>query len=72
MFYVNLDKTDDDVLAFLGYTLIAEEGEFKLYRDHRGEEYIVSADNPCIYVEDMNDAIHLAGANGQIKLAPKG
>lgn len=58
-FYCSIKDVPDDDLAFLGYTLIRELGEFRLYQDYTGEEYIVDKANPFLSVEDVNDAIYL-------------
>ncbi len=61
MFYVSIDGIDDSTLRFLGYDLVAEDDQFKLYRHvHTGNEYIVEKANPRLGVEDVNDANLLA------------
>ena len=68
MFYVRLDDITDAQLSFLGYTCVAEEGSFKMYRDHRAEEYIVDTSNPYIYVDDVNDAIAIVNITGSLDI----
>ena len=58
-FYVSLDDISDDKLSFLGYSLIREDGEFKLYQDYKGDEYLIRKEDPFIYVDDVNDALYL-------------
>lgn len=60
MFYVRIDGISDEELAFLGYTVIVDDQQFKLYRDYRGDEYIVDQSNPYILVDDANDAMILS------------
>lgn len=56
-FYVNIEGIPEDFLEFLGYDLIKENDEFKLYNHiPTGEECIVKKDNPYLLVEDSNDA----------------
>ena len=55
MVYVSLDGVTEDQLAFLGYILLDENKEFKIYY-HLGEELIVDKSDPFIYVDDLNDA----------------
>lgn len=53
--YVSLDGVSEEQLQFLGYILISENDEFRVYY-HLGEEVIVEKADPFIYVEDLNDA----------------
>lgn len=53
--YVSLDGVTEGQLEFLGYILLAEDEEFKVYY-HQGEEVIVDKNDPFIYVDDLNDA----------------
>ena len=58
MYYVNIEHLSDDQLAVLGYTLIAEIHDFKLYRHYSGDEHVVDNAGPrFLYVDDLNDAV---------------
>ena len=57
MFYVCIDHLQDNELSFLGYTLVAEDDQFKMYRHYTGDEHIVDKQGKkFLMVEDMNDA----------------
>jgi len=66
MFYVPIGGIPDATLAFLGYQLISEDTEFRMYRDYTGCEYVVQKANPYLMVHDVNDAqaLHAAANNG--------
>ena len=55
MWYVNIDGIDDDYLEFCGYSCVAENDEFKIYRDYYGTEQIVYKARPLLAVHDIND-----------------
>lgn len=59
-FFVRVLGVSDDVLGFLGFRLVDEDGEFKVYEDLSGKDHIVEKTNPFIYVTDFNDAQHLS------------
>lgn len=71
-FYVSIDGVSDEFLAFLGYTVVAESEEFKLYRHPDGDETIVDLSDPHLLVEDVNDAKYIMqeSRNGTIIVAP--
>ena len=54
-FYVRIDGVSDEDLGFLGFTLVGESDQFKLYRDYYGEEFIVDRTAPYMFVDDVND-----------------
>lgn len=60
MWYVNIQGVDDQFLEFLGYNLVHEDHEFKLYVDYHGEDHLVLKVKPRLLVEDLNDAALLA------------
>ncbi len=60
-FYVSIDGIEDSDLEFLGYTLVVESENIKLYRDIYGDEHTVQKERPRLYVEDLNDAQILGG-----------
>lgn len=59
--YVDISSVSLATLRTLGYDLVADDEEFRLFKYvHTGEEYIVSR-NGCayLYFDDYNDAAHL-------------
>ncbi|MEQ8829546.1 MAG: hypothetical protein RLW87_07035 [Alphaproteobacteria bacterium] len=44
----------------MGYTLVGQNDEFKMYQDYRGEVHIVDKESPMLKVDDVNDAQALA------------
>ena len=64
-YYVSLEGIEDSELEFLGYTLVAESENIKLYRDIYGDEHPVQKEQPRLYVEDVNDAQILAGKSSR-------
>ena len=59
--YVSIDGISDEYLAFLGYDLVIEDEEFKMYKDKAGDEHIVRKDaKPYLYMDDINDAMIVA------------
>ena len=67
--YVTIDHLTDDQLEFIGYVLIKENDEFKVYRDYSGTEHIVSRrGTPYLYVDDINDAAAIR--SGKVVPAP--
>ncbi|MAO93810.1 MAG: hypothetical protein CMM78_04805 [Rhodospirillaceae bacterium] len=67
MFFVGIGGVADSTLAFLGYTLVTENEEFKKYHDYQGEIHVVLKSKPMLKVDDMNDAMqlqqHASGSN---------
>ena len=59
-FCVNIQGVPDDLLEFLGYRVISEDKEFRLFEDLNGDPHIVQKENPILRVDDYNDANHLA------------
>lgn len=58
--YVSIDGISDEFLGFLGYTLIGENEEFKLYRHYGDDFHLVPKDgSKFIYVDDLNDVLAL-------------
>ena len=55
---MRLEGVTDEQLAFLGYILVEETDDTKLYY-HLGDYVIVDKDDPFIFVHDHNDAISL-------------
>lgn len=58
--HVSIAHVSEETLDFLGYFLIAEDDDHKLYHC-KGEHIIVAKDDPYLYVEDWNDAELLKG-----------
>lgn len=57
-FYVDIEHLTDDQLGFLGYTLVSENADFKMYNQYNGNEHIVDKNGrKFLYVDDLNDAI---------------
>ena len=71
-FYVRIDGVSDDDLAFLGFTLLADSPDFKLYRNYYGEEFVVEKASPFLYVDDVNDfeILRSKSANPEIVQPP--
>jgi len=59
-YYVSIAGVPDQFLEFLGYILIEETDEFKVYL-HKGEPVVVEKASPNLYVDDLNDARILKG-----------
>lgn len=55
-YYVSVAHISDEFLGLLGYVLIHESAEFKIY-SHFGDEVIVDKADPFILVDDVNDAV---------------
>ncbi len=68
MFHVNISDVDDEFLGFMGYSLVAEDDHFRLYRDHRGNDHIVDLGDPYLRVEDVNDAREIAARSGRAEI----
>lgn len=60
MYYVGISGITDADLGFMGYTLVGQNDEFKMYQDYRGEVHIVDKESPMLKVDDVNDAQALA------------
>ncbi len=61
--YVSIEHLTDEQLEFLGYPVVRENEEFKVYRDYTGEEQIVYKAGPrFLFVEDINDAVAMNAA----------
>ncbi len=58
-FFVDISGIDDDRLGFLGYTKIAEDSNFKIYRHYGGDIHIVDKLRPKLFVDDLNDAAYI-------------
>ena len=56
--YVRLDDIPDEKLEFLGYILVDEDDEYKVYY-HLGEYIIVDKADPFMFIHDHNDAAAL-------------
>ncbi len=52
--FVSVENVSEETLEFLGYFLVHEDQDHKLYL-HKGDEIIVMKSDPFIYVEDIND-----------------
>jgi hypothetical protein len=53
--YVRLEGVSEDQLEFLGYILMDENTETKVYY-HLGDYIIVDKSDPFLFVHDYNDA----------------
>ena len=53
--YVRLDNVTDEQLEFLGYILMDEDDDTKVYY-HLGDYIIVEKADPFMFVHDRNDA----------------
>ena len=53
--YVRLDNISEEKLEFLGYILMVEDQNSKLYY-HLGDYIIIDKDDPFLFVHDHNDA----------------
>lgn len=61
--YVSICHLTDAELEFLGYSVVRESDEFKIYRDYTGDEHIVQKNGKkFLYVEDLNDAVAMRSA----------
>jgi hypothetical protein len=56
--YVSIKNVSEEVLSVLGYTLVHETDDTKIY-NHFGDEHIVDKSDPFLMMDDVNDAIHL-------------
>ena len=66
MYYVDISEVPEDTLEFLGYYCLAQNEEFKFYRDVYGDEHVVEKAHPFIYMEDVNDAAIIGRLTGQL------
>ena len=57
--YVSIAGLKPEALAFFGIQLIDEDDNFAFYIDAAGEPQIVDKRSPHIYVDDINDAMHI-------------
>jgi hypothetical protein len=55
MWYVNISDISDEYLEIIGYYVVWEDDEFKIYRDYYGCEQIVRKSKPLLAVHDAND-----------------
>ena len=56
-YYCCIDGVPNEVLEFLGYSLIRESDDFELWQDYNGNEQIVyKRGRRYLYVDDFNDA----------------
>ncbi len=57
--YVSIDGVSDDTLKFLGYNLVKENDDYKIYNHvYTGDDQIVDKrGTPYLYVDDINDSI---------------
>ena len=53
-YHVNIADVSDETLAFVGYVLVYEDGDTKVYLNF-GTEIVVDKSDPFILVEDAND-----------------
>ena len=53
--YVRLDNVTDEQLEFLGYILMEENADTKVYY-HLGDYIVVDKSDPFMFVHDHNDA----------------
>jgi hypothetical protein len=66
--YVSVSGVSDETLEFVGYVLVSEDADTKIY-SHFGEEVIVDKEDPFIYVDDIND---LPFMKGDVIIVPVG
>ena len=66
LFYVDISHLRDADLEFFGYSLVAEDDEFKLFSCYDGEEHIVAKDRPHLLVIDVNEANEMRAFRGFI------
>ena len=55
MWYVSIEGVADEFLEILGFVVIAEDEEFKTYRDYFGQLQAVRKAKPFLWVADAND-----------------
>lgn len=75
MWYVDITGIPDEYLEFLGYVLVTEDADFKLYRDYSGADHIVRKSQPLLLVDDPNDVAILnryrkGGGQGVFRAPP--
>lgn len=58
--YVHIGHLTRDQMAFFGYTVIAEDQDFVIYRHFTGDDHIVLKSDPHLYVDDINDAVAMS------------
>jgi hypothetical protein len=56
--YVSIKDVSDELLGVLGYVLVHETDDLKIY-NHFGDEMIVDKADPFLLVDDINDAVAL-------------
>ena len=67
MYYVSISHVTESQLEFLGYNMVKENEEFRVYNHvYTGEDQIVRESDPRMYVEDLNDALAIRSAKGWI------
>lgn len=54
-YFVRIRGVPDEFLSILGYEMVKETDEFKVYL-HKGELAVVKKADPFLYVDDLNDA----------------
>ena len=59
-FYVSIEGLEPEDLAFFGLQIGPGGADFDIYIDRDGEEHIVDRNSPHIFVDDINDATHIA------------
>lgn len=60
---VNISQTNDRVMSILGYELVEEGEEFRIYRNEDGADFIVEIEHPWLYVENTRDVIFMSAKN---------
>jgi hypothetical protein len=55
-FAVDISGIADQSLEFVGYFLVEENEEFKIFRDKYGEDHIVQKSDGLLYVDELDQA----------------
>jgi hypothetical protein len=55
-FAVEISGIPDGLLEFVGYVLVEENEEFKVYRDKYMEDHIVRKSDSLLYVDELDEA----------------
>jgi len=66
-FAVEISNVSDKELEFVGYSLVEENEEFKVYRDKYSEDYVVRKAKPYLFVNELDEAQSL-GADRVVTL----
>jgi hypothetical protein len=67
-FAVEITGVTDKQLEFIGLYLVEENEEFKVYRDKYMEDHIVDKADGLLYVDELDEAQAIGGADRIVTL----